>query len=128
MHISGMQTKFLFSFPVFVQMSMLNWCRKEQWSYSVRKASGSWNLFLTHLYSTCWTWIPRGDAKDVLVGENKSPNMLFFVEGNVWWESADSEWMNSLLPPILKNLKKTFEPWDFILPTFVFLCLKSVIL
>lgn len=30
MHISGIQAKFLFSFPYFVQMSTLNWCQKEQ--------------------------------------------------------------------------------------------------
>lgn len=113
-------------FLVFVQM--LTRCWREQWSYSVREVSGSWNLFSFPLrwliftvhvgleshvetLKTFW-WVktshPTCCGRKCLVG--------------ICWQRVDELFS----PSWKKNLKKTFEPWDFILPTllFFFLCLK----
>lgn len=70
-HISGMQIKFLFSFPVFVQMSMLNWCQKERWCWWVRRASGSCDSSLKFMLD-----LNRWRRRDRLYEDEKEMNSL----------------------------------------------------
>lgn len=89
MHISRVQTlaKSLVSFPCLCKSPLL-----------------------TRLHRTCWTLIPRGDTKDVVVGETSRPTCCSDLCGwrclvRFCWQWVDEP----LRPPNpWKNLKKTF--------------------